>query len=167
MTVPWRMTSNFQRTFLQVGNAFVMIRVGFLEALSSLAMKRLCLLISSWNLFLEIHASILCKRDFRVNWWNTSLLTSKFQVLQTRAWWTPRLSFETRVLYARLAFGVHDLENFKSVLLRSLDANVASSASWSFRRGSLIVRIWSNFRKFYDSCLSLIYVLRLNYQTRV
>ena len=29
----------------------------------------------------------------------------------------------------KLAFGVHDLENFKSALLRSLDANVISSAS--------------------------------------
>ena len=41
----------------------------------------------------------------------------------------------------RLAFGVHDLENFKFVLLRFLDANVASSAS-----------------------ASLIYALHLDYQ---
>ena len=41
------------------------------------------------------------------------------------------LRLETRVLYMRLAFGVHDLENFKSALLRSLNTNVASSVSGS------------------------------------
>ena len=34
-----------------------------------------------------------------------------------------------RVLYTKLAFGVLDLENFKSALLRPLDANMISPAS--------------------------------------
>ena len=39
------------------------------------------------------------------------------------------LRLETRVLYMKLAFGVLDLENFKSALLSSLDANMTSPAS--------------------------------------
>ena len=60
---------------------------------------------------------------------------------ETRACWllSPSLKFfrrecselrvlrlETRVLYTKLAFGVLDIENFKSALLRSLDANVTN-----------------------------------------
>ena len=101
----------------------------------------------SWSFleisFFEIHASMLCKHTFRVAWWNTSLLTSKSmsQVLQTRVWWTLRLSLETRVLHKKLAFGVLDLENFKSALLSSLDANMTNPVSqtwvwWTLHLGA-------------------------------
>jgi len=52
------------------------------------------------------------------------------------------LILEMRVLHMKLAFGVPDIENFKSALLRSLDANVTSSVSGALDAGL------SNFRKF-------------------
>ena len=74
------------------------------------------------------------------------------------------LRLETRVLHMRLAFGVHDLKNFKSALLRSPDANVTSSASWGFRCGPASGPTSKSFKtrvRVFDICS------RLNYQTWV
>ena len=57
----------------------------------------------------------------------------------------------------KLAFGVHDLENFKSALLRSLDANVTSSVSSSFRCGPASGVTSESFKarvRVFDICLA-------------
>jgi len=74
------------------------------------------------------------------------------------------LRLETRVLYIRLAFGVHNLENFKSALLRYLDANVTSSASGALDMGLCLEQLQKVLR---PESASLIYVSRFIYQMRV
>ena len=69
-----------------------MMRLYFLEALSLPIMRDFVswsLPETSENFFFwsldsrfEIHASMICKCDSRVNWWNASLLTSKYRVLR-------------------------------------------------------------------------------------
>jgi len=132
----------------------------------------------SWSLdgWLKIHASMLCKRDPRVNWWNAILLTTKSQVFQTRAWWTPHFEtwntgfvHETRIWSSWLrkfqvcSFEISERECGKLRLLKPwhsfkiLDTSVTNSVSWSLRRGSLLSA----------SEVTLIYASLLNYQTRV
>jgi len=124
--VSWQIKSNFLRILFGYELAFVVIRLSLFEVLSSLAIKRLCLLISFWNVFFEIQASLLYKRAFCITWWNMTLLASKSksQVSQMRVWWTP--CFET--WNAGFVYEVHVwLRIFKSTLLWPLDMNVASS----------------------------------------
>jgi len=64
----------------------------------------------------------------------------------------------------RLAFGVHDLKIFKSARLRSLDANVTSSASGVLDAGLHLEQFQKVLR---PESTSLIYASCLNYQTRV
>ena len=60
----------------------------------------------------------------------------------------------------RLAFRVHDLENFELALLRSLDANVTSSASGALDAGLRLEQLQKVLRL---ESASLIYASRLNY----
>ena len=64
----------------------------------------------------------------------------------------------------KLAFGFHNLENFKSALLRSLDANVTSFASGALDVGLRLEQFQKILR---PESVSLIYASRLNYQMRV
>ena len=68
------------------------------------------------------------------------------------------LDLETRALYIKLAFGVLDLENFKSAFLRSLDANMTNSASQTRVRQTLHLEVTlGSFKtrvRVFDLCLA-------------
>jgi len=115
---------------------------------------------------LEVHASMIYKHNPHVNWWNTSLLTSKsesciFWDLQTWAWWTLRLRasnagllYKTRVWSSWKQFKAHVCALNICLAFQSSDASLmlgcafgsifsvfakrVNSASWSLKRRSCV-----------------------------
>ena len=66
-----------------------------------------------------------------------------------------------RALYMKLAFGVLDLENFKSALLRLLDADVATPASQTRVWQTLYLEVTSG-SSLRPASVFLIYASRLH-----